>query len=170
MTDATKAIVAACISAGATVTVAVFSLLAAYMANKRDRRRTLYSEAIRTAVGWKEMVYRVRRRTAGQEQELINQFHELQDRLAYYQSWVGSESAAMKRSYDTFVGSVKGCTEQLIRAAWEEPIRPVPGNARTSDEHPDLSDLTDTFLTDVRSHLSPWPWRKAAVRWRNRRR
>lgn len=170
MSDATKAIITASITAGVTLVVAVLSLLTAYLANKRDRRRTLYSEAFRAAVSWKEMLYRVRRREDGQERELINKFHDLQDQLSYYQAWVGSESRVMKRSYDYLVREVKTRTEPLITAAWGDELRPVPGNAQPDDEHPDLSHLTDRFLTDVRSHLSPWPWRKLAVHWRTRKR
>lgn len=149
--------------------MAIIAALAAYLAHKRDRRRTLYSEATRAAVRWKEFLYRVRRREKGQERDLIQGFHGLQDELSYYQAWVGGDSKYMKRSYEKFVGEVKERTGKLIVAAWEEPIRAVPGNARPDDTHPDLSDVTDAFLKDVRSHLSPWPWRKLASAWRNRK-
>lgn len=169
MSDATKAVITTSITAGATLTVAILSLLAAYLAGKRERRRSLYSEAVRAAVAWRELLYRVRRRRAGQESELISAFHSAQDQLAYYQAWVGSDSRLMKRSYDRLVREVKAQTEDLIRSAWADPVRPIPGNAVDTDEHPDLSAAIDTFLKDVRSHLSPWPWRKLAVVGRNRR-
>jgi hypothetical protein len=162
------AVLIASIAALATLAVAIISALAAHLASKRERRRKLYSEAVKAVLAWNEMLYRLRRREAGQERELINHFHDLQDRLAYYQAWIGSESEYMKRSYDSFVMGVKGKTEPLITTAWSEPIRPAPGNAREDDEHPEVSDLTDTFLADVRDHLSPWPWRKVAVRSRNK--
>jgi hypothetical protein len=167
--DTTKAIIAASITASVTLVVAITSLLAAYLSSKRERRHTLYSEAVRSVLGWNEMVYRVRRRGAGQERELIEKFHDLQDQLAFYRAWIGSESSVMKRSYDRLVTEVKGKTEPLITSAWAADVRAVPGNALPDDEHPELSDLTDNFLRDVRSHLSPWPWRKIAVRWRNRK-
>jgi hypothetical protein len=170
VSDTTKAIVAASITAGVTLIVAITSLLAAYLASKRERRRTLYSEAVRSVLGWNEMVYRVRRRAPGQERELIERFHDLQDQLAFYRAWIGSESSIMKRSYDRLVTGVKTKTEPLITSAWSADVRAVPGNALPEDEHPELSDLTDSFLRDVRSHLSPWPWRKLSVRWRNRER
>ena len=161
------ALAVALIGASATVIVAVAGGLAAYLANKRQQRRLLYSEAIKAAVGWKEMLYRVRRREKGLERELINKFHDLQDQISYYQAWIGSESEHMQRSYDRLVSGVKARTEDLITAAWNEKIRPVPGNARPDDEHPNLSDLTDSFLVDVRDHLSPWWWRRRRVRKRN---
>ena len=169
MSDTTKAVVTASITAGVTLIVAITSLLAAYLSSKRERRRTLYSEAVRSVLGWNEMVYRVRRRGAGQERELIERFHDLQDQLAFYRAWIGSESNIMKRSYDRLVTGVKENTEPLITSAWAADVRAIPGNSLPDDEHPELSDFTDNFLRDVRSHLSPWPWRKIAVRWRNRK-
>jgi hypothetical protein len=162
------AISAAVIAASATVAVGAITAGTAYLASQRDRRRNLYGEAVKVAVGWKEQLYRVRRREQSVEREIINEFHRLQDSLAYHQAWIGSDSLYMKRSYDHLVAGVKARTESLITAAWAEPIRPTPGNAQSNDSHPEISDLVDDFLTDVRSHLSPWPWRKVAVRWRNR--
>lgn len=169
LSDTERALAVAGTAAAATIIVALLTVLAAYLAAKRERRRDIYSQAVRSAVAWKEMVYRLRRRTKGQERELIDHFHDLQDQLAYHQAWVGSDSRYMKRSYDKLVVGVKAKTEPLITAAWAAPVRPVPGNAEPGDDHPDLSDLVDKFLTDVRSHLSPWVWRKAAVAWRNRK-
>lgn len=168
LTETERTLLVAGIAAAATISVALFTALAAYLASKREPRRVLYSEAVKAAVGWKEMVYRVRRREAGQERMLIDRFHDLQDELAYYQAWIGSDSKYMKRSYDRFVAGVKRKTEELITQAWADPVRPAPGNAQAGDEHPDLTGLIASFLEDVRSHLSPWPWPKVAAAWRNR--
>lgn len=46
---------------GAAVLTALFGITQA----RRDRRRNLYSTAYRSAMAWKEMVYRVRRRAGG---------------------------------------------------------------------------------------------------------
>ena len=157
------------IPASAAIIVAVLSALAAYLAAKRERRRSLYSEAVKAAVAWEEMLYRVRRRGEGAERDLIDRFHELQDNLTFYSAWVGSESKYMSRSYKNLTKSVKSATEDLIKAAWKEPIRPVPGDALDGEPHPDIDRYVEAFLADVRSHLSPLPWRKLAVAWRNRK-
>ena len=150
-----------------TVVVAILSALAAYLAAKRDRRRTLYSEAVQAIAGWKEMLYRVRRRQTDDAPELVAQFHELQDKLAFCEAWVGSESKYMARSYRRLVREVKGATESLIQEAWETPPR-SPGAAETEfGPVPDLTSSIDRFLADVRSHLSPLPWRKLAIASRN---
>jgi hypothetical protein len=152
-----------------TVVVALLSALAAYLASKRDGRRTLYSEAVQVIVGWKEMLYRVRRRIDDQTGDLVTAFHELQDKLTYYQAWIGGESMYMSRSYARLVHEIKGETEALIWKAWDEPVRAAPGKAMPDDLHPDISPYVDAFAADLRSHLSPLPWRKLAVAYRNRK-
>ncbi len=154
--------------AATAVIVAVLAALVAYMAAKREQRRALYSEAIKVAVGWEEMLYRVRRRREGQEQELIERFHDLQDNLTYHRAWVGTDSMCMKRSYDTLTRAVKAATADPIKQAWADGVRSLPGNALVSDTFPDVDAQLDRFLADVRSHLSPMPWRKLAVGARNR--
>lgn len=145
--------------------------LVAYFAAKRQQRRATYSEAVRAATAWKELLYRVRRRQKGQAPTIIELFHQAQDNLSYYEAWVGAESQYMARSYARLVKAVKQSTETLIREAWKDAIRRVPGDARPSDAHPDLDDAVKAFLQDVRSHLSPWPWpwRKIAMVCRNRK-
>jgi hypothetical protein len=155
------------IPAATATAVASLSALAAYLASKRERRRVLYSEATKAAVAWEEMLFRVRRRSADQERELIDTFHTLQDDLTYHRGWVGSESRYMKRSYDKLTTEVKRATTDLITEAWTKPVRPAPGNALPDDVFPELAPFIDAFLCDVRSHLSPWFWRKLAVVWRN---
>lgn len=96
-------------------------------------------------------------------------FHKAQESLSYYQSWVGAESKHMSRSYKRLVDAVKLATDGAIREAWRDSVRTVPGDALPSDDHPDLDRAVGAFLRDVRSHLSPWPWRKVAMVWRNRK-
>lgn len=156
------------VGAAATIAVAVLSALAAYLATKRDRRRALYADAVQTIAGWNEMLYRVRRRTATDAPDLVTRFHELQDKLTYFCAWIGSESKYMTRSYNRLVMEVKDATEDLIQAAWDEPVRPSPAKALPNDIHPDISKFLNRFAQDCRSHLSPLPWRRIAVAWRNR--
>jgi len=54
-----KLIVAATAAISA-VAVAVLSAFLARIFAQRDRRRQLYGEAFRTALAWREMVYRVK--------------------------------------------------------------------------------------------------------------
>ncbi|KJF18047.1 hypothetical protein [Acidithrix ferrooxidans] len=158
----------ALIGTATTVVVAILSALIAYMVAKRERRRTLYSEAIQAIVAWKEMLYRVRRRSGNQVYDLVAAFHDLQDKLSYYEAWIGSESKYMSRSYKRLVKAVKSKTDFLIRDAWKESIRDPAEYSLPSDDHPDLAPNVEAFLNDVRSHLSPYFWRRIALAYRNR--
>lgn len=72
---------AAIIAASGGLVLAALSGLGAYLTGKRHRQRDLYSKAYRAAMSWREMLYRVRRRAAGDEADraLIERFHELQE-------------------------------------------------------------------------------------------
>jgi hypothetical protein len=165
LTDTERALLVAAIPAAATILVAVLAALAAYLSSKRDRRRGLYSEAVRAALAWQEQLYRVRRRGADQERALTEPFHELQEQLTYYEAWIGSESKYLCRSFGRLVKTTKQKTEPLIKEAWRAEV----GADWAGAETPELSEATASFLADVRSHLSPWPWRRCAAAWRNRK-
>lgn len=169
LTENQRAIVVAVIAGLVAVIVAILGAVAAYFANKREHRRLTYSQAIRAATAWKELLYRVRRRREGEAAAIIELFHQAQDELSFYQAWVGAESKYMARSYQRLVAAVKAATDDLIRQAWKDAIRPLPGDATEGDVHPSLDEAVGAFLHDVRSHLSPWPWRKFAMVWRNRK-
>lgn len=167
LTETERALLVAGIAASATLVAALVAVVSAYFASKRERRRLLYGEAFKAALGWHEMLYRVRRRREENAGEIVEKFHELQERLTYYQGWIASESRYMERSYKKLATAVKRGTEQLIRQAWEDPVRPIPGNALPEDEHPNFDVEASRFLQDVRSYLSPLYFRKLAVVWRN---
>lgn len=169
LTDTERALLVAGVAASATILVAVLGALFAYLATKRDRRRGLYGEALRAALAWQEMVYRVRRRREGTEAALIDRFHDMHDQLSYYTGWIGSESKYMSRSYRRLVMSIQTGTQPLISEAWKVEVRPLPADSTPDDIHLDFDDDVQRFLADVRSHLSPWPWRRVSAAWRNRR-
>jgi hypothetical protein len=149
------------------VAVAAASVLSAYLASKRERRRKLYSDAIQAILKWSEMVYRVRRRDPQDGRHLVNTFHDLQENLTSYEAWIACESKYMSRSYSRLVTSVKAASLPLIQEAWRQ-TRDVPGDALPADVHPDLKIHVDEFASDVRSHLTPLPWRKWSLAYRNR--
>lgn len=151
----------------ASVAVVAVSGLSAYLATKRERRRVLYGQAVQAILKWNEMVYRVRRRDPTEDRDLVHTFHDLQENLSYYQAWIASESKYMDRSYSRLVKAIKDECEQPIIAAWKQ-VRAVPGGAVEGDAHPKPTVQVDLFMADVRSHLSPWFWRRFALAYRNR--
>ena len=152
----------------ATVSVAVLGGFVAYLATKREHRRQLYSEAVRAAVAWQELLYRVRRRSDDDERDLVHRFHDAQHELSFFEAWVASDSKYMARSFERLVTAVKTETGSLIQEAWRTEPRSVSAGASPDDKHPNLTEERAAFMADVRSHLSPLLWRRLALVWRNR--
>ena len=132
----------------------------------QDRRRSLYSDAYRTAMAWAEMVYRVKRRSEGSADAIVARFHDLQEQIAYHQGWLMTEAPELGRSYARLVRAVREEAEPHIQQAWQEPIA-APGAPVVRVPAPITRAEATRFLTDARDHLSAWPWKRWAVRKRN---
>jgi hypothetical protein len=169
LTTSERALLVAAIAAAGALTAAVIGGLATYFSSKRQRRLEIYGEAVKAALSWKELLYRVRRRARGDAaaRSIIERFHDAQDTLTYYDGWIAADSKFMARSYRHLVLQTKRQLEGPIQDAWAARIRPVPGSAVAGDVHPDLQPFLDDFMADVRSHLSWQPWRRVAVVCRN---
>jgi hypothetical protein len=170
LTEPQQSVLAVAVPAAAAIVVVALTALSAYLAAKRERRRQLYGDSFRAACAWCEMLYRIRRRSGEGDPEylLVARFHDLQEDLDFYVGWIGSESKYMQRSYEQLVEAVKTATREHISRAWSGQIRPPCRGTLDEDAHPDLVAAKNRFLEDVRSHLSPWPWRRIAVALRNR--
>ncbi|WP_194860253.1 hypothetical protein [Dietzia sp. SYD-A1] len=168
MSDAHVKIIVAVTAAVSALVVALVSAWIARVFTNLDRKRTMYGEAYRTALEWREMLYRVRRRDNMPESDrlITDRFHDLEERLDFYEGWIGSESKYMARSYRKLVRASKSATLDLIREAWEKEGK--TGNADPADQHPPASpEVSQEFLKDVRGHLSMQPWRWMLVVKRN---
>lgn len=167
MSETAQALTVASIAAAATIIVCVLTALAAFLAAKRQHRRLICGEAIRAATAWKEMVYRVRRRSGADDAQLRNEIHKLQSDLLYYHAWIGNESRYMAVSFQRLVSGINATTDDELRRAWSESPRIEPSGTLSGELDPDVGPNVAAFLRDVRSHLSPWPWRKVAMARRN---
>lgn len=164
-------VLAALIAAASALLLAVLRALASLFSAARDRRRELYGRAYRDAMAWVETLYRIRRRASGPqaERELVERFHDLQERIDYHRGWLGSESRYLAHSYCQLVLAIKRATEPLIQVSWQQPPRSPGGPAPAEERHPHVEAHTLRFLTDVRLHLSLWPLLPLArLAWRNR--
>jgi len=145
--------------------VALAGLAISRFSERRDRRRTLYSEAYKAALAWVKMLYRVRRRDPEQPYELAAQFHRLQEDLDFYQGWIESESIAFGRAYQRLVLEVKALTLPEVQAAWASaPFDPKHGFSLQGETHPPVESAKRQFLRDLREHLSLKPADRWAVR------
>lgn len=169
MSDSEIKILTAGLAAAVTLLVAVFTASVARGSTRRTRRLDMYAQAYRAALEWRELAYRVARRGGSEEEAraLVERFHDLQERLTFHEGWIGSESRYLQKSYRKFVSQTRVAFEDPIRNAWESgQINPVWGKVQIDAADPPDG---DTFLRDVRAHLSIQPWRRAAVLWRNRK-
>lgn len=148
---------------GAAVTAIFAAAVALYLSavgrnrEDRNRRRDVYSQAYRTALEWCEGVYRVRRRAVdgSEDRSLVQHFHDLQERIAYYQGWLCIEAADLGRSYQAFLDKVMAECQPLLRDAWSRPGR-EPTEPTPEEPAPDLDAAKETYLREVRRHLSKW--------------
>lgn len=153
-----SAVWAAIGAAAIAAAVAIFLAWRAHQDNVRDRRRATYSEAYKVAMGWVEMVYRVRRRSNQSDPALVELFHARQEAINYFQGWISTESAQMGIAYGAFVTKLRAATEHLLQEAWAQEPKPPWAEGHGTGPHPDCQAPSDEFLRQVRIHLSPWPW------------
>lgn len=170
MSELVKALISGGAGAvGATLVAGGFGLYRIAAGRKdaeRDRRRDLYSEAYKTALHWCEGIYRIRRRDAqgSEDRDLVKHFHDMQERIAYYEAWLSMESPEMGSAYRSLLRSVKGECLPLAQAAWSQPGRPPTKPTPPDDRHPDVSEAKEAFVQDVREHLSRRWWKRRAVK------
>jgi hypothetical protein len=159
---------AAIVAALASVAVAVLRGVALIVSGQQERRRNLFSEAYKAAMAWGEMLYRVRRRanSAEAERALTDRFHDLQERIDYFQGWTASEGRWIGRSYCRLVDDIKVQTRPLLQEARARPGHRF-GEAPSDGRNPDLSEARDRFLTDIRAQLSLLIVPRLMVIWRN---
>jgi hypothetical protein len=125
------------------------------------RRRDLYSNAYRAALEWCEGVYRVRRRKPDgtQDHELVERFHDLQERIAFHEGMLSTESEELGKAFGELLQAVMSECKPLLQLAWGQPGR-APSDPTPDDEkNPDLREAKASFCRAVRKHMAPW-WKK----------
>lgn len=137
----------------------------------RDRRRILHGEAYQAAMEWCEGVYRVRRRASdgSGDQELVERFHRLQERIAFYEGALTIESRGLGIAYRRLLDQVMGECRELTQLAWKHPGRHPSVDQPQDEIAPNLHEPKAEFLENVRKLGSPWPWRRWLVGWQLQR-
>lgn len=151
--------------------VASISLAVNATSGRRERRRNLYSEAYRATMSWVEMAYRAHHAPPDDGEFLAN-YHKLWEDLRYYEGWLLFESPNLGYSYARFKEAVERVCDTYIEEAWlrrsaaPKPLEELPVEPRPETYQEEL----DSFLEDVRDHLSPYPWRRTAMNRRVKKR
>lgn len=143
--------------ASSTVLASVVTRILGKQERERNRKREQYAEALQTALSWREMLYRVRRRQSGKdyEEKLVDQFHHLQEKLDFYDGLIRTNSVSLSRSYRRLVKKIKDDTKPLINDAWA--MKPVPAKNydATKFKHPTFKKEINAFLEDTVRQVKP---------------
>ena len=74
-----------------------------------------------TVVAWIEFPYRVRRRTSDDSEtltRLADRAHDLQERMAFDQAWIHTDSARLGQAYSTARNTISQHVAQAICDGW----------------------------------------------------
>jgi hypothetical protein len=159
------------IAAGIAATVALASVAVAATNARRDRRRHLCGEAYRTTMSWVEMAYRAYHSPPG-DRKFLDSYHKLWEDVRYFEGWLIFESSELGYSFARFKDAVQRVCDTFIEDNWlkqtsePKPLTELPVEATSETYENELN----AFLRDTSEHLSPNPWRRAAMRRRVRRR
>jgi hypothetical protein len=120
-------------------------------------------------MSWVEMAYRAYHAPAG-DRGFLESYHKLWEDLRYFEGWLIFESSELGYSFARFKDAVQRVCDSFIEEAWLErtdepkPLTVLPVEATPQTYENELN----AFLHDAREHLSPYPWRRAAMRRRVR--
>lgn len=139
-----------------------------------DRKRERYANAVSTLVAWAEFPYRVRRRTADDPPEigaLASMGHDIQERLAGHQAWMGSENAKVAKVYQEATKTLRSLVGVALREAWEMPAASTPAAMNlgkwgpAKDCEKPISDVTEAIAARFKLRL----WRPGLDQLRHKR-
>jgi hypothetical protein len=137
-------------------------------AKRLERQRSEFARAYQTIVRLQEMPYRIQRRAILAQpgvHEIVAMMHEIQQELAFSQSWIELESATVGKAYVALVDETKQQLKPHMQAAWEF----VPTGNETmniGNRYPvDTETERRQYLEAARKHLS---WKAMVQGWLRR--
>ena len=127
-----------------------------------NRSREVFSKAYAVVQEYKEFPYVVRRRMVSSPEEervrISSELRKVQADLAFYSTWLMTESFHVHRSYAELLGQLRRVTGTAMHEAWLEP-------AVEDDSKMNMPDMSQSalipyeavYLKEVRDHLSLLP-------------
>lgn len=105
-----------------------------------ERLRDGYAEAAKALVAWNQFPYRIERRVDDEpatRSALADAGSEITERLAYYSSWISSDSRVLGDFYLALVARLQADVAEHARHAWRQPPRRTAAemNLRQDDNH-----------------------------------
>jgi type II secretory pathway pseudopilin PulG len=105
---------------------------------RRERRSTVFAEALSAVEEYAEMPYRIRRRlvTAEARYDLCEEVSRLQSRLAFYQTLLQIESPDIAVAYSNLVRAAKIQAGGQMQDAWRQPVLTTDAEMNLSARYP----------------------------------
>jgi hypothetical protein len=130
-------------SVGVPVAVAILTATATLLINHvgaaADRRRDHYAQAVQTLVAWVEFPYRIRRRTNDSSETigaLADLGHDIQERLACHEAWIGADRPRLAEEYARVRGEVGALVGPAAEEAWTLPPVGAPAGMNLGEWGP----------------------------------
>lgn len=134
------------VTLAAALITAWVTLWAAKKARNATRRSALaaqYGAALADALAWRELPYRVARRSgddAATLGKLADGFHELHERIEHHRQWTRLESPAVGDTYANLLDTLRRRADDAIKFAWTQR------SAITKPEHMVLGDVPELVV------------------------
>lgn len=123
----------------------------------RDRKREVCAKAIADALAWLELPYRVRRRcddSPATLTALVGRIHDLQERLAFDESWVRIEIPQAYPGFFALIAATRDAAREPLRDAWDAPPAQGPRDMNLGKiAMPSVDAYVEAFADAVRSHI-----------------
>lgn len=137
-----------------TAVASVWAYILQSKATRKAQERLLFAQAFAAVTSWKELPYRVARRTDDSPEShkaLIDEFHRLQLELEQHLAWVQVADHEIGRKFDRLVKETKRQCSPHFEAAWaQEPQGSAPLGEKYSI---DVNGLKSNYLRAVRKRL-----------------
>ncbi|MEX0992209.1 MAG: hypothetical protein WD004_08085 [Actinomycetota bacterium] len=147
------------------IAVAALVAVAGYLVNqrlaRRERKSTMFASAIEATVAYQEMPYRVRRRPpddASERMRLVNSMSDVQEKIAFHQAWIATESEQVAEKYKVLVDAVRREAGEHMRQAWLQPAISSDADVNMAEPLlcPEADRAREQCVEGMRKHLRSW--------------
>lgn len=127
-------------------------------AQRRTELATRFGDALADALAWRELPYRIARRTSDDADVLAGlaeRFHALQERIDHRQRWLQLDAPPVGDAYAALVGALKSRSAPLISAAYARDPVTTPEGMVLGDASfvLDVDAECGAFVSAVERHL-----------------
>lgn len=135
---------------------------------RRDRRRTMYADALAACKDYREFPYVIYRRNgeklAEERTRISEALREVQKRIAHHQAWLKTESQDVAHKYEDLVSTLRSVAGEEMKQRWKD--KPIEEDADMTvvpkmDWHL-IEEKEETYLRAVRKQLAPF-WKRSFV-------